>query len=75
MVASANPIQREGSKNIYCPHYEDCLDFAVEKIWQAWDCCECPHKNAKQRISELLYTVDDEVVIFELPSGFSEAAN
>ena len=73
MHETANPIRREGSKNIYCPHYEKCLDYAAARIWQFWDCRECPHRDARQPIVELRYTVDDAFVIFELPIGVSAA--
>jgi hypothetical protein len=36
-----NPIHREGTKNVMCSHYRDCLDHAARRYWQFWDCSEC----------------------------------
>ena len=44
MVPKANPLCKPGERNIYCPYYEDCLDYAVDSEWEFWDCSCCPHK-------------------------------
>lgn len=35
--------QGEGCKNINCPFYEDCLDYAAKRNWHAWTCKGCPN--------------------------------
>ncbi len=31
----------EQVRNLYCEHYEACLDVAVEKGWGSWSCTSC----------------------------------
>ena len=38
------------SRNVLCPHYNTCLDHAVEKNLPSWDCSTCMHKHTKERI-------------------------
>ncbi len=45
-----NPIHREGTKNILCPYYRDCLDHAAKRFWRFWDCCECTHKSERESL-------------------------
>ncbi|MDY6950422.1 MAG: hypothetical protein SWE60_02840 [Thermodesulfobacteriota bacterium] len=35
-------------KNVYCPHYGQCLDQAAKAYWPSWDCSECPYKTTIQ---------------------------
>jgi hypothetical protein len=43
-----NPMQRQGKRNVYCPYYSLCLDHAVQKGWQYWDCDECLKKDVRK---------------------------
>lgn len=29
-------------RNLYCAHYDACLDVAVKKGWEGWSCLNCP---------------------------------
>jgi hypothetical protein len=50
-----NPVRRQGSRNIFCPFYKECLDDAIKGSWQDWDCGDCPHKlNHKNEPDPLL---------------------
>ncbi len=31
----------EEFRNLYCDHYDGCLDEAVDKCWTSWTCAEC----------------------------------
>ncbi len=52
MEASPNPtplaqlIRSEstvaGHRNLYCLHYDACLDVAVKLDWDSWSCEKCP---------------------------------
>ena len=68
MELKSNPIHKLGSKNIYCPYYEECLDHAVEGRWKYWSCSECPHKVTQQRRLSEVRTVHDSVVYYQVPS-------
>ncbi len=69
MNQKANPIHESGERNILCPFYNDCLDYAVNSSWQAWNCSQCPHKLIKQSIAEyVLYNTD---LFYDLPLNVS----
>jgi hypothetical protein len=31
-----------GHRNLYCLHYDGCLDVAVKLDWDSWTCEKCP---------------------------------
>jgi hypothetical protein len=31
-----------GLRNLYCVHYDSCLDVAVKLDWDSWSCGKCP---------------------------------
>src|SRR5512140_1506315 len=31
-----------GHRNLYCIHYDACLDVAVKLDWDSWSCEKCP---------------------------------
>jgi len=69
MNQKANPIHESGERNILCPFYNDCLDYAVNGSWQAWNCSQCPHKLIKQSIADyVLYNTD---LFYDLPLNVS----
>jgi hypothetical protein len=41
-----------GKRNIYCPHYDACLNFAIASGWRRWHCEHCPQKNTQQHDEE-----------------------
>ena len=47
VVQKRNPEHRRGERNGLCPHYGVCLDEAVKKSWQYWDCCNCCHSRSR----------------------------
>lgn len=51
MEPQPKPVHRSGNRNIHCPFYGNCLDKAVKRNWQSWDCFECPYKAKRQAIS------------------------
>ncbi|MBI5545549.1 MAG: hypothetical protein HY901_16815 [Deltaproteobacteria bacterium] len=32
----------EFQRNLFCSHYDDCLDEAVKKGWNSFTCVRCP---------------------------------
>jgi hypothetical protein len=56
MDQQARPISKRGERNIYCPYYKDCLDYAVECSWPSWNCSLCPHK-AMQAMPECEFEI------------------
>ena len=66
MDPKANPIHEQGERNIFCPYYSNCLDYAVKRSWQSWNCSQCPNKLV-QSIPECEYGVDDTDLYYDLP--------
>jgi hypothetical protein len=65
MDQKANPMPKQGERNIYCPYYNDCLDYAVRASWQTWDCSQCLHKLIKESITE--YELNNTEPYYDLP--------
>ncbi len=32
----------ESHRNLFCSHYDGCLDEAVKRGWNSWTCTRCP---------------------------------
>jgi len=58
MEPKVNPIRKQGERNIYCPFYNECLDYAVKHFWQSWSCSECPHRSI-QSLTQCEYIIND----------------
>jgi hypothetical protein len=35
----------EVHRNLYCPHYDSCLELAVQAGWESWTCARCPQRS------------------------------
>jgi len=68
MEPKANPIRKRGERNIYCPFYNDCLDYAIKWSWKSWSCSQCPHKLTKQSITAYEWGVTDPEPYYDLPA-------
>lgn len=71
MDLKAKPIRKRGERNIYCPFYSDCLDYAVNHFWQYWSCSECPHKLIRKSITEWEYIINDANPYYDLLPGLA----
>ena len=40
LIRSENVVP--GFRNLYCFHYDGCLDVAVKLDWDSWSCEKCP---------------------------------
>ncbi len=47
MNQNPNPIRKNGNRNIFCPHYGDCLSHAAKLHWESWACFDCHYKQMK----------------------------
>jgi len=54
MIEDSNPVPVNGERNIFCPHYCDCLDHASKNHWEYWACQDCPHKQETEPPNLLL---------------------
>jgi hypothetical protein len=65
MEPKAKPTPKQGERNLYCPFYNDCLDYAINNCWRYWNCSQCPHKRM-QSTAEWEYEVNDEGLYYDL---------
>ncbi len=75
MAIKTNPVRKSGMRNIYCPHYEGCLDYSAKRNWQFWDCSQCSHKAIQRPIVEDHVLVKDASPCYELPANISSYIN
>ena len=61
-----HPVCQSGSKNVFCPYYERCLDYAAERNWGYWNCSVCPHRLRQIRPEGIPNTNDAEIG-YQLP--------
>jgi len=47
------PLEGDGKKNINCEKYTKCLDIAVKKDWEAFNCEKCPFYNDQKQTSQI----------------------
>lgn len=66
MVPKGNPIPAKGERNIYCPYYNNCLDYAVQDWWDSWNCSQCPYRLIKQSIRERDYDIGEAELDYDL---------
>ena len=71
MDLKANPIPNQGKRNIYCPYYSDCLDYAIKFSWESWDCSQCPHKFIEQLLNEYEYQGNLPDPYYDLPPNLA----
>lgn len=48
MAYNPNPIHKNGSRNVFCPYYDDCLSHAARLHWESFTCFECRHQMMHQ---------------------------
>ncbi len=73
MKSRLNPSYKRGERNLFCTHYGDCLDQAVFGKWRYWSCGQCSYKFI-QESRDMVQTVNDSNIYYELPSVLSSEA-
>jgi hypothetical protein len=64
-----NPIPDQGSRNVFCPYYSDCLDSVIKRGWISWHCCLCGERSNEGARPEHNLAIDRSVAYYELPAG------
>ena len=65
-VTEFNPGLKGGKRNIFCPHYSECLDFVIREQWISWGCKDCLHKFNESGRAELEPRIDQGVPYYEV---------
>lgn len=67
MKPAHNPVYKKGDRNVFCPHYGGCLDYAIEESWQYWNCCECLERTNYAARPEFQLRSSDAIDYFDAP--------
>ena len=70
MKNNQNPVYTKGDRNVFCPYYRDCLDYAVELQWEYWACLACQHKKNEMFLADVLYFSVDTEPYYSFPRSF-----
>jgi hypothetical protein len=74
-------------RHVFCRHYDTCLDYAIQKNWQAFSCELCASfEREKRSILEwnedhtrcaalVLYSIVDDMPVLEDLQVFEEAGS
>lgn len=54
MHGNCNPAPEAGERNVFCPYYDHCLDHAIKKAWNTWDCAHCVHRFMSTQMTEVI---------------------
>lgn len=65
-----NPVFKKGDRNLFCPNYCQCLDFAIMKSWDFWACVDCRQKMNVQVFDDYPATNSETVLYHTLPQEF-----
>jgi len=75
MDNNQNPVHTKGDRNVFCPYYRNCLDYAVELQWEYWACLDCQHTQKEMLVTDvLLLPVDTDPYYSLSPSLYRQTA-
>ena len=60
------PSPRRGERNIFCPYYRECLDYAVKRAWVQWTCLQCGQRFEREPLEEVAFTSQDAVCYYDV---------
>jgi hypothetical protein len=72
MEPPAKPTNRSGGKNIFCPYYHSCLDYAAKRNWNSWHCSNCDYKSTKKPIRLSEFIADNALPYYSLSPELSK---
>jgi hypothetical protein len=66
METGKRPIGKRGRRNVYCPHYRTCLDYAISQSWEVWRCGKCKYASVEEPREEISYRNEGTVAYYSL---------
>jgi ribosomal protein L37AE/L43A len=67
MKPKYNPVHKKENRNVFCPHYGECLNYAVKRAWEYWGCTECKQSFNEEARPETKSAASDWRDFFDLP--------
>ena len=74
MDNNQNPVYTKGDRNVFCPYYRNCLDYAVELQWEYWACSDCQHTQKEILVTDVLLLPVDTDPYYSFPRSFHKKA-
>ena len=74
MGHNQNPVYTKGDRNVFCPYYRSCLDYAVELQWKYWACLDCQHTQKEVLVTDVLLLPVDADPYYSVPMSFHKRA-
>lgn len=59
------PVYTNGERNIFCPHYRECLDHAAKRRWKSWACSECIHLTTEGPL-DIIFTTGGQTPYYRV---------
>jgi hypothetical protein len=66
MSPICKPVPGSGDRKLFCTHYNACLDHAIQKQWEDWDCSGCQNRLREDAPMEIRATVNHAVAYYDL---------
>lgn len=64
-------LSNRGGRNLYCSHYDHCLDYAIENEWNSWNCARCDYKDKIPVQTSLMPGYSENITYYEFGNGLS----
>ncbi|MEW6667959.1 MAG: hypothetical protein AB1512_22335 [Thermodesulfobacteriota bacterium] len=68
-TSKPNPAPEQGSRNVYCPHYSECLDKVIKRGWTGWHCHLCGERFNQAAEPELALSVGESFAYYDLAAA------
>jgi hypothetical protein len=66
MREECSPNPRRGDRNVFCSDYNYCLDYAITRSWNSWNCCKCKIRFGQDVEKESPSTSSEVILEYEL---------
>lgn len=64
--SAPNPRRRKGKRNVFCSYYNECLDQAVKRGWDFWDCSDCDYQTDRGAEPEFQQSANHDIAYYEI---------
>jgi len=66
MREDRNPSGHRGHRNLFCSDYTICLDMAISKCWNSWNCRRCKYRFNQSAEARRTTISPEEIVEYGL---------
>jgi hypothetical protein len=67
-----NPVNCRGYRNVLCPDYSDCLNDAIAKGWEFWECSHCEKRFVQEMDIDIQFAASEPLPFYDLPVEISK---